>query len=275
MIWTDCKMFYMPQRSEPWHDMRKGKLTASQAGDWLAEEAVCRLAMAELREAAAVYGVEVEKKLKRDELLAYLTPQLPAEALPLTTTEKSSGAKQTAINKCLGALAKLSGPPDYDIDPDGPPPRNPALWAIWNGIRLEDEAREALQRRIGEDIEEVGFCLHPKGAAGCSPDGLVKGRRIGVEIKCPISETHVGYLRNGKLPSTYKAQVHFSMAITGAEAWHFWSYCPGLPPFHLLVERDRFTESMVRGIDNFSDDLADARAEMEDMWNQEFGKDKS
>ena len=239
----DCKVFIGPQREQWWHDIRKGKLTASAAGSWLAERPECRMKVPELKSLALNLGPVPKGSLRGDLLVL-----LDGVELPLSLTQKSIDAKESAINKCLGSMAKIEGPPDFDLDPDGPPPRNPSLWAIWNGIRLEDEARDALEWHMDEIggtrtiIEEVGFCLDNGGHVGCSPDGLVRGEKEGVEIKCPLASTHVGYLRKGGLPDTYKAQVHLSMAITGATAWHFWSYCPGLPPHYFKVERDEYTE---------------------------------
>ena len=262
----DCTIYDMPQRSEAWFDIRKGKLTASQAGEWLAERPECRLTIAELREMAKEAEIHLPKTIKRPEIMAMMN----ADCLPKTLTKKTIDARDTAINKCLGDLATLSGPEGFNIDPDGPPPRNPALWAVWNGIRLEDEAREALERHMTVEIEEVGFCEHKGKAVGCSPDGLVKGQHEGVEIKCPLAATHVGYLRTRELPSTYRAQVHLSLAVTGATAWHFWSYCPGLPPFYHKTEREEYTEQVLAGIEDFTEELSEARKEMKNLWDTTF-----
>ena len=71
------------------------------------------------------------------------------------------------------------------------------------GIELEAEARAAYKFVNDAEVMEVGLCFKDdKMLAGASPDGLVGPDGI-LEIKCPKSSTHVGYILDGKLPSTY------------------------------------------------------------------------
>jgi len=86
-------------------------------------------------------------------------------------------------------------------------------------------------------VTEVGFCMHDILRCGVSPDGLI-GDDGGIEIKCPKPSTHVKYLRNGKLPSEYKAQVMGCLWITGREWWDFMSYHPQMPNLLIRVHRD-------------------------------------
>jgi hypothetical protein len=73
----------------------------------------------------------------------------------------------------------------------------------------------------------------------------------GLEIKCPSPFTHAEYIEAGVLPDQYKAQVHGSMAVTGLDQWHFFSYFPGLQPLHLVVTRDDYTAKIEAAIDQF------------------------
>ena len=222
----------------------------------------------ELKQLTKASGIKTTAKTTKNQLVGLLEDA--GHKLPYGITKKAQDAMQGSINKCLGDLATFSCPPDYDLDPEGEPPRNPSLWAIWNGIRLEPQAREAFERFSGEKVEEIGFMRHKAGSCGASPDGLIVGKSVGIEIKCPIASTHVGYLRQGELPATYASQVHFSMAVTGADAWHFWSYCPGLPPFHFLQKRSDLTERYADGINEFTELLKQAKQEMAELW--EVGK---
>ena len=110
--------------------------------------------------------------------------------------------------------------------------------AMQRGHELEPEAREHFQQVTGYEVEQVGLCLTDDGAASCSPDGLLAGKKEGLEIKCPEIQTHVGYLRAGKLPTKYFGQVHGSMWVCGYERWWFMSYYPSLPELLIRVERD-------------------------------------
>lgn len=265
----DCLIHTMPQRSEEWHDIRKDKLTASQAGAWLAERPECRLTIPELKAELDRLGEPYKASEARPKLLSSLAGRLGGE-LPSSHLKSTLDAQHTAVCKILSKAAYCPVPDQWEVDPDGLPPKNPALWAIWNGLRLEPEAVASFAKWSGEEVDEVGFCTHKSGVAGCSPDGLIKGKSIGFEGKAPLPATHVGYLLKGELPETYRDQVHFSMAVTGAESWWFQSYCPGLPPFRILTERSDYTEKMVLGIEDFKFALESAKEEIESIWENRF-----
>jgi len=130
----------------------------------------------------------------------------------------------------------------------------PNAW-MDRGIELEPEAAESFSNDTGLDLFEVGFCVNKAlKIVGCSPDRLIKqgGDFIeGLEIKCPKPSTQVSYLREGILPKAYKQQVHGSMAVTGLKRWHFYSYCPGLPALHLVIEADEYTEKCYQAFEQF------------------------
>jgi hypothetical protein len=256
----------MPQRSPEWHEIRKDKLTASQVGGWLAERPECRLTIPELKDIANNGGIAIKSTWKRDEIL----DALRVIYLPKTHLKGTIDARHTAICKILGSMSKCQVPDQWEVDPNGAPPRNPALWAVWNGIRQEPAALAAFQDWHGHALIEVGFCEHKSGVAGCSPDALIYGQPIGFEGKAPMPATHIRYLLDGVLPSEYADQVHFSMAVTGAVGWWFQSYCEGLPSFRVFTERSDYTERMVEGIAEFKEHLESARDEIASLWNQAF-----
>jgi hypothetical protein len=260
----------MPQRSPEWHEIRKDKLTASQVGGWLAERPECRLTIPEIKDMLTANEVEYLKSATRPQLLAIcegLTIPLPKSHLKGTID-----ARHTAICKILGSMSKCQVPDAWEVDPEGDPPRNPALWAVWNGIRQEPAALATFQDWHGHALIEVGFCEHKSGVAGCSPDALIYGQPIGFEGKAPLPSTHIRYLLDGVLPSEYADQVHFSMAVTGAVGWWFQSYCEGLPSFRVFTERSDYTECMVEGIAEFADHLESARDEIAGLWDAEFNQ---
>jgi putative phage-type endonuclease len=129
--------------------------------------------------------------------------------------------------------------------------------AMQRGIELEPEARALFELITDLEVSQTGLVyLDDRKDRACSPDGLIVGESAGLEIKCPKLETHVGYLFDGKLPTTYFAQVQGSMYITGHDRWHFFSYYPGLKPFHLIVERDlTWCVKLDQALNNFIDDL--------------------
>jgi len=73
---------------------------------------------------------------------------------------------------------------------------------------------------------------------------MIDGVIYGLEIKCPLVDTHVDYLLDGELPAKYRPQVHFSMAITGICTWYFMSFFPDLKPLILPVQWDEYTDKI-------------------------------
>lgn len=123
------------------------------------------------------------------------------------------------------------------------------------GTELEPEARDAFTQLTGLTVRQVGFVTRDDTIVGCSPDGLLTdatGNYVaGLELKCPMPATHVGYVLDGALPNEYKQQVHGGMAVTGLNEWHFFSYFPGMKPHHVIVKRDDYTAKLSAAVDQF------------------------
>lgn len=105
------------------------------------------------------------------------------------------------------------------------------------GIDYEPIARSAYEVETGRSVDQVGFVIHPRiERAGASPDGIA-GEGL-VEIKCPKTATHIGYLSDGEVPAKYEAQMLWQLACTGAAWVDFVSFDPRLPPaLQLFVAR--------------------------------------
>lgn len=100
------------------------------------------------------------------------------------------------------------------------------------GTNTEGAARLAYEAESGLMVREAGFCSLPKVAAGSSVDGFIDSDdgRLGIlEVKCPKSKTHLGYLDSGEVPTAYNPQVLHNMWITGAQFADFMSYDPRFP----------------------------------------------
>lgn len=254
MRFPDCKIHRMPQRSPDWHEVRKGKMTATGMGSWLTERPECRYTVAELRQQIQeLVGTAPPAKLKRDELLAEC--KTLGINLPKSLLKATEDARITALAKLIGSLSACEVPDEWQIDPEGPAPKSRQAWLIWNGMVKEPEAVARFEEDTGLEIEEVGFCEHHSGMSGCSPDGLIVGENVGFEGKVPHPDTHAKYLLRNELPPEYRDQVHGSMAVTGADAWWFQSYCPGAikEVFRIKVERDEYTEAMETGLQEFAE----------------------
>lgn len=96
------------------------------------------------------------------------------------------------------------------------------------GTEQEPNARAAYESMKGVLVQEVGFVPHPIiPNAGASPDGIVDGNLI--EIKCPLTATHLEFLTTDKVPEKYVTQMLWQMACTGARWCDYVSYDPRLP----------------------------------------------
>ena len=96
------------------------------------------------------------------------------------------------------------------------------------GIELEPYARAWYEVERGEFVKQVPFIDHPTiKNAGASPDGIV-GEGL-IEIKCPMTKTHIKYLLEDRVPAKYMPQMAWQMACTHAKWVDFVSYCPELP----------------------------------------------
>jgi putative phage-type endonuclease len=106
------------------------------------------------------------------------------------------------------------------------------------GIEMEAEARCMYELITGNTVEQVGVCYpDEKKLCGCSPDGLID-KDGAIEIKCPTSAVHVGYLLEGVLPMTYFQQLQGQLFVTGRKWVDFFSYYPGLKPLLIKVLPD-------------------------------------
>jgi hypothetical protein len=103
--------------------------------------------------------------------------------------------------------------------------------AMQRGIDLEPVAVAAYEAAVGELVDVPGFMFAEELLVGASLDGLC-GSEGALEVKCPDSVTHLEYLREGRLPPVYVAQVTHNLWVSGREWLDFVSF------------DDRFPESL-------------------------------
>lgn len=123
-------------------------------------------------------------------------------------------------------------------------------WATEQGQMMEGEARKWFAYAYDCEPRCVGFVDNEEARCGCSPDSLI-GEDAGLELKVPYPQTHIGYVRGGKVPSEYVQQVHGSLYVTGRARWYFLSYrreakFEDAGKFVLTVERDEKIMSKIR-----------------------------
>lgn len=118
------------------------------------------------------------------------------------------------------------------------------------GTQTEPEARRAYEFFVDRDVQEVGFIPHPTiDMAGASPDGLVGTDGL-LELKCPLTATHIETLLGGIVPDKYRKQMMFQMACTGRQWCDFASYDPRMcESMRLFVQRVERDESEIKEIE--------------------------
>lgn len=142
------------------------------------------------------------------------------------------------------------------------------------GNDCEPLARNAYQFDQMVAVTRVGCILHPliEGAL-CSPDGLVGNDGL-VEIKCPLTSTHVDFMLGAKINDRYIQQMQWQMACTGRQWCDYVSFDPRLPADLRLwierVERDNERiEDIEREVQGFLQDLAHHLAALDKLRRRE------
>jgi putative phage-type endonuclease len=115
------------------------------------------------------------------------------------------------------------------------------------GTDHEPLARIRYEADTGYFVDEVGFCNHPTIKwLGASPDGIISGVNALIEIKCPNTQTHLGYRLDNKPPAAYINQMQCQMWVTGAIYCDFVSYDPRVPDhLQLFVSRLRRDNDLI------------------------------
>jgi putative phage-type endonuclease len=106
------------------------------------------------------------------------------------------------------------------------------------GVETEPMARAAYEGAVGSLVLETGFVPHASiTMAGASPDGLVGDDGL-VEIKGPMTATHIDTLLGQSVPNKYVTQMQWQMACTGREWCDFVSFDPRMPKnMQLFIKR--------------------------------------
>jgi hypothetical protein len=136
---------------------------------------------------------------------------------------------------------------------------------IERGSISEPTARRALQKFLGVEILPGAFITDDRGRWGCSPDGLLNGKRECCEIKCPKPETQVARLLHLSDPAAYPfdekymPQVMGQLFISELDRAHFWSWHERMPSFYLPTPRnDEYIDKLELALVMFTEELDEA-----------------
>lgn len=138
------------------------------------------------------------------------------------------------------------------------------------GEELEPLGIAAYEAVTGTMVSRVGFVRRLDIQAGCSPDGLIGDDGL-LEIKCPLSATHLEYLRADRLPPEYRPQVTHNLWVTNRQWCDFVSYDENFPPPLQLVrvripradlDIDRYQQSAIDFLREVEKELSEVRTLM-------------
>jgi putative phage-type endonuclease len=118
------------------------------------------------------------------------------------------------------------------------------------GTETEPMARAAYEGAVGSLVIETGFVPHANlEMSGASPDGLVGDDGL-VEIKCPMTATHIETLLGQSVPAKYVTQMQWQMACTGRKWCDFVSFDPRMPEnMQIFVKRVERDEALIASLE--------------------------
>jgi hypothetical protein len=123
------------------------------------------------------------------------------------------------------------------------------------GKEMEATAASAYEWSNEVETVKVGFIVNDAGTAGASPDRLIKGKPVGLEIKCPSPHVHVGYLLGG-IGDDYRVQVQGQIFIAELDEAHLFSYHDRMPAATVRTPRDEeFIKKLASALDQFNADM--------------------
>lgn len=286
-----------PQGSAAWHRIRALNFTASALGTFALEPIKFSLNVDEMKSKLDDLGISRKGVTKKDDLINLLPwPEDYMELCQGAKTAIIAQIKSERMQAMRDRVAKAieSGEPlQMTQEEDILLTRDEELASkeekqfgynipVKYGKLLEPFARAYYEDLTGFQVSEVGFIEHGDGTSGfgCSPDGLIATSedpstnffkwRHGLEIKCPIPETHIAWLIDGVLPSEHKIQVETCLAVSGLDRWDFISYCPGESPLLVTTYRSDFTNQLVAGIKTLVAEKTKMKAKLAKLWEDQY-----
>lgn len=239
------------QGSEEWKFLRMGVVSASKAYILLMKDQVApfpsNIEIEVIKRGVNEVCFAGKKYLgNKEDCKSWVRQQLP----PI-----KSETKMTYINELVAQIA--TGQLDPEIK------AKPLQWGKDN----EEAARDAYSAATFESIEEYSFLYQDESMrAGISPDGVIKDKDQGLELKCPWSSAvWCAFAGQGTIKHQEIVQCQFSMMITGFNSWSFAKYDPRnvncKKLHHVIIERDEvMIEELRAGLKSFVEDMDKALA---------------
>lgn len=218
------------QGTEDWHRARAGVITASRASEFSSESKL----------APTPKDVKYKKlKLSKEHHFEYKGNVFTGTNKTELQNEIRSTLPPVYGDMRQGYMAELVAQIATGLIPE----QMSFKQCEW-GHEHEDQARAFFELEHGVDVDVPAFIYRDKNKRfGISPDGLIKGKKIGLELKCPFtSKVFVEFATCDKIKKEYIEQCQYSMWVTGYNAWYFANYDPRMKNKKLhwvLIKRDQ------------------------------------
>jgi len=227
------------QRSDEWHELRRGIVTASAIGALITAAAPGADAY-ECPECAAppaepcisLRGGAPIKTLHSGRVAAAADNASTAEpVLRVADNETARGLIHTLAAERIRRMGE-----DLPMTSD-----------MWRGVDSEPYAREAYEKHAGVEVVEIGLMVREFDGVrlGYSPDGLV-GDDGCIEIKAPRAKTHIATAIAGEVPAHYMPQVQAALFVSGRAWCDFISFSGGLHLYPVRVYPDARWQAVIR-----------------------------
>jgi hypothetical protein len=209
------------QRSDEWHELRRGIVTASTVGSLLtigapgADAYICDECNAAPGRSCA--SLRDGKPIKTLHSVRTQTAAARAAFEP-PVIKVADNDTSRAVTATL-ALERINGwSEEARMTAD-----------MWRGVEHEPIARDAYSEHHAP-ATEFGFMVREEDGwkLGLSPDGVVGDDGL-IEIKCLRAKGHLGTILTGRVPSQYVPQCQAALLVSGRKWLDFVSFHGGMP----------------------------------------------
>jgi hypothetical protein len=250
------------QGSEPWHDLRRGMVTASVVGQLIsigylgAEAFGCPDCDAEPNDPcrskvkrAGEYGTIKTVHRARSDIA---DASRGDEHLVIEPARNSDVARRTTLVLTAERITGFTEPTYVSDD-------------MWRGMTDEPVARDLYSQHFAQ-VHEYGFMVLERDGwkLGFSPDGLV-GDDGAIEIKSRRSNNQLKTILTDKVPAENMAQIQTGLLVSGRKWLDYVSFCGGMPLYVKRVLPDlRWFAAIVQAVQQFEH----AAAEMVERYTE-------
>jgi hypothetical protein len=239
------------QRTEAWHDLRRGIVTASAVGQLLTVGAPDPLTLPCRTCGALVIETCISLTRKTPTLIKTLHPERLADAAAqpavIATADNDTSANLTR----LLTAERITGHTDPTFISDD----------MWRGIDDEPHAVDVYSEHHAP-VAASGFMVRDDWgfSIGYSPDGLVGNDGL-VEVKSRRQKIHLQHVLADEVPAAVMPQLQCALLVSGREWCDYISYSGGMALWTKRVTPDeqwfRAIVGAVAAFEKAAEEMAD------------------